>query len=71
MRTGLQEYSNMNAYQNFPKNAIDLQHAALPSRPFIVVQPNTVAGQFVARRFRVAPALADLVADLAGLGSAQ
>jgi hypothetical protein len=61
----------MNAYQNFPKNAIDLQPSALPSWPFIVVQPNTVAGQFVARRFRVDPALADLVADLAGLGSAQ
>jgi len=61
----------MNAYQDFPKNAIDLQPSALPSWPFIMVQPNTVAGQFVARRFRVDPALADLVADFAGLGSAR
>lgn len=59
----------MNAYQNFPKNAIDLQPSALSPWPFVVVRPNTVAGQFVARRFRVDPALADLVADLAGLGS--
>jgi hypothetical protein len=61
----------MNAYQNLPKNAIDLPASALPPWPFVVVQPNTVAGQFVARRFRVDPALADLVANLAGLGSAQ
>jgi hypothetical protein len=61
----------MNAYQKFPKNAIDLQPSALSPCPFVVVQPNTVAGKFVARRFRVAPALADLVADLAGLGNAQ
>jgi hypothetical protein len=59
----------MNPYQNFPKNAIDLQSSARSPWPFVVVQPNTVAGQFVARRFRVDPALADLVADLAGLGS--
>jgi hypothetical protein len=59
----------MNAYQNFPKNAIDLQPSALPSWPFVVVRPNTVAGQFVARRYGVDPALADLVAVLAGIGS--
>jgi hypothetical protein len=61
----------MDAYQNLPKNAIDLQSAALSPWPFVVARPNTVGGQFVARRFRVDPALADLVADLAGLGSAQ
>jgi len=59
----------MDAYQNFPKDAIDLQPFALSPLPFVVVRPNTVAGQFVARRYRVDPALADLVADLAGLGS--
>ena len=59
----------MNAYQNFPKNAINLHSSVLPPWPFVAVQPNTAAGQFVARRFRVDPALADLVADLAGLGS--
>ena len=59
----------MNPYQVSPKNAIDFQPSALYPRPFVVVRPNTVAGEFVARRFRVDPALADLVADLAGLGS--
>ena len=66
---GFRSISNMNAYQNFPKSAIDLQPSTLPPWPFVVVRPNTVAGQFVARRFRVDPALADLVADLAGIGS--
>jgi hypothetical protein len=32
-------------------------------------RPNTRAGSFVARRFGVAPAMADLIANLAGLGS--
>jgi hypothetical protein len=35
----------------------------------VVVQPNTRAGRFVARRYRVHPAFADLVANLAGLGN--
>jgi hypothetical protein len=30
--------------------------------------PNTRGGQFVARKYHVAPAVADLIADLAGLG---
>lgn len=59
----------MDTYQNFPKNAIDLQPSAFSPWPFVAIRPNTVAGQFVARRFRIDPALADLVADLAGLGS--
>jgi hypothetical protein len=59
----------MNAYQNLPKNAIDFQPSALSPWPFVVVRPNTVARQFVARRFHADPALADLVADLAGIGS--
>jgi hypothetical protein len=32
----------------------------------VVVQPSTHAGQFVARRYRVDPAVADLIARLAG-----
>lgn len=31
--------------------------------------PITMGGRFVARRYRVEPALADLIADLAGLGA--
>jgi hypothetical protein len=34
----------------------------------VVVQPSTRAGQFVARRYRIDPALADVIATLAGLG---
>jgi hypothetical protein len=37
--------------------------------PTVVVRPNTMGGNFVVRRFHVDPALADLVADLAGIGS--
>lgn len=32
-------------------------------------QPTTPAGQFVARRYRVDAAIADLIAHLAGLGN--
>jgi hypothetical protein len=35
----------------------------------VVLGPATPAGQFVARRYRVHPAVADLVANLAGIGS--
>ncbi|WP_271528892.1 hypothetical protein [Bradyrhizobium sp. CCBAU 25338] len=33
------------------------------------LSPATAAGSFVARRYRVRPGIADLIADLAGLGS--
>jgi hypothetical protein len=35
----------------------------------VVIRPATPAGQFVARRYRVHPTFADLVANLAGIGS--
>lgn len=56
-------------------NSKHSQRAQFPSSlpllawPSVVVQPTTRAGQFVARRYGVAPAVADLVANLAGLGS--
>lgn len=34
-----------------------------------VLQPNSRAGLFVARRYGVHPAFADLIANLAGLGN--
>jgi hypothetical protein len=40
----------------------------LSTWPSVVVQPSTRAGQIVARRYRVDPAVADLIARLAGLG---
>ena len=35
----------------------------------VVVKPSTRAGEFVARRYRIDPAIADVITDLAGLGS--
>lgn len=35
----------------------------------VVLRPASPAGQFVARRYRVHPALADVIANLAGLGA--
>ena len=35
----------------------------------VVLHPTTRAGSFVARRYRVHPAVADLIANLAGIGS--
>jgi hypothetical protein len=35
----------------------------------LVLRPATPAGRFVTRRYRVHPAFADLVANLAGIGS--
>jgi len=35
----------------------------------VVVHPSTRAGSYVARRYRVHPAVADLIASLAGIGS--
>lgn len=35
----------------------------------VMVRPATRAGSFVARRYRVDPAVADLIANLAGIGS--
>jgi hypothetical protein len=39
-------------------------------RRIVIVQPNTQAGRFIARRYRLSPAVADLVANLAGIGTA-
>ena len=39
-------------------------------RPLVVrPRPRTAAGNFVSRRYRIDHAVADLIADLAGLGS--
>jgi hypothetical protein len=59
----------MKPYQASPENAIDFQPSAHSPWPFVVVEPSTAAGQFVARRYSVDAALADLIADLAGIGS--
>lgn len=40
----------------------------LSDRQVVVVRPSTIGGSFLARRYRVAPGLADTIAALAGLG---
>ena len=47
-------------------NPLDL-NSSIVVRP----RPSSRAGSYVARHFRVDPALADLIADLAGLGEAR
>ena len=51
-----------------PRKTQSVSHLPLFSWRVAVVQPGTRAGNFVARRYRVHPAFADLVANLAGLG---
>jgi hypothetical protein len=36
--------------------------------PHYAIQPQTAAGAYLCRRFNINPAIADLVASLAGLG---
>jgi hypothetical protein len=38
---------------------------------FAVVHPRTTAGSFLARRYGVASTVADLIANLAGLGESE
>lgn len=52
------------------------QAQSVPNLPFLNSRigvdrpsPSTMGGRFVAGRYRVDPALADLIADLAGLGA--
>jgi len=70
VRTGLQRsLSNVKMTINPPvetQSISSLPRFAWPS--VVVVQPSTRDGQFVASRFGVAPAVADLIANLAGLG---
>jgi hypothetical protein len=70
VRTGLQRsFLNVTTTINPPKETQSIfspPHLSL--RSATVQRPTTTAGKFIARRFRVDPALADVVADLAGLG---
>jgi hypothetical protein len=52
-----------------PDKSQSVSDLTLFSWRVVVVQPNTRAGRFVVRRYRVHPAFADLVANLAGLGN--
>lgn len=70
MRTGL--YRNLEYMKTYTKRPIKPQPVSdLPlfSWRVVVLRPATPAGHFVCRRYRVHPAFADLVANLAGIGS--
>jgi len=66
---GFKEFYNVKTDTKHPQKAQSV--STLPLSPWrsVVVRPSTPAGRFVLRRFRVDPALADIVAGLAGLGS--
>jgi hypothetical protein len=51
-----------------PRKTQSVFHLPRFSWRVAVVQPGTRAGNFVARRYHVHPAFADLIAILAGLG---
>ncbi|WP_156527813.1 hypothetical protein [Bradyrhizobium stylosanthis] len=59
----------MKIHTKRPRTSQSVSDLPLFSWRVTVLQPSSHAGLFVARRYRVHPALADLVADLAGLGS--
>ena len=59
---------NLNSRTKRPRKTQSVSHLPLYSWRVAVVQPGTRAGNFVARRYRVHPAVADLIAALAGLG---
>jgi len=56
-------------YTKRPLKPQPLSDLPLFSWRVVILRPATPAGQFVARRYRVHPAFADLVAGLAGIGS--
>jgi hypothetical protein len=51
-------------HPKFDPQSLDLHHPA-------ILQPMTPAGVFLVRRYDVPPAIADVVAGLAGLGLAE
>jgi hypothetical protein len=59
----------MKTYIKQPHETQSVSSLPLFSWRVVVVQPNTRAGRFVARRYRVHPEFADLIANLAGLGN--
>ena len=59
----------MNPNTNHSQKTQSISSLPLVSWPMAVVKPSTRAGQFIARRYGIVPALADVIADLAGFAS--
>ena len=68
MRTGLSRSLNLTRIKR-PRKTQSVSHLPLFSWRVAVVQPGTRAGLHLSRQYRVRPAIADLIAALAGLGS--
>jgi hypothetical protein len=69
VRTGLSRNLNMKTYTKRAPKPQPVSDLPLFSWRVVVLRPATPAGHFVCRRYRVHPAFADLVANLAGIGS--
>jgi hypothetical protein len=69
VRTGLFRSLNLKECTKRPHKKQSVSDLPLFSWRIDIVRPSTMAGSFVARRYRVHPAVADLVATLAGIGS--
>ena len=70
MRTGLSGVLNLKTHTKRPLKTQSVSHLPLFSWRVAVVQPGTRVGLHLSRRYRIRPAIADLIAALAGLGSA-
>lgn len=68
VRTGLRSL-DVKSFTKRPPKTQPVSDLPLFAWRIVVLRPATQAGQFVARRYRIHPAFADLVANLAGLGS--
>jgi hypothetical protein len=69
VRTGLLWSLNVKTFTKQSRKTQSVPDLPLFTWRVVVIRPATPAGQFVARRYRVHPAFADLVATLAGIGS--
>ena len=70
MRTGLSGVLNLKTRTKHLQKTQSVSQLPLFSWRVAVVQPGTCAGLHLSRQYRVRPAIADLIAALAGLGSA-
>jgi hypothetical protein len=67
---GYQGVLNLKTRTKRPRKTQSVFHLPLFSWRVAVVQPGTRAGLHLSRQYRVRPAIDDLIASLAGLGSA-
>ncbi|WP_157643121.1 hypothetical protein [Bradyrhizobium sp. WSM4349] len=69
VRTGLPRKLSVKTHTKRTRTSQSVSDLPLFSWRVTILQPSSPAGMFVSRRYRVHPAFADLIANLAGLGS--